>query len=276
MVSAASDTASARGWPPSLSSQPSGTEGTPRAIAASIIALASGSASSPTSNSRWRHRSRSRCRRRFRPRRGAGRPARKFDHQRRDAAPVQPCAGPPSRRRRGQYHVGALPDSRATSAAASAAVPCRLKAVTAIFTRARSLGPPVFAQQGQGEVDSRLFCAAWQHGHAVQAGDLAARIHLRGAGDVLHVLAWEYRADLAGQRADLCSRWGELARPPAGRARRQFDARWLPNQGLSSIVPSARSRQGGIGRITAVRAAGMRAMLVTSAPLAENTGLSGV
>ena len=51
----------------------------------------------------------------------------------------------------------------------------------------------------------------------------------------------------------------------------------LPNQGLRSIEPSgSKSGSVALARITAVSAAGMWAMLVTTAPRAENTGLSGV
>jgi len=53
--------------------------------------------------------------------------------------------------------------------------------------------------------------------------------------------------------------------------------RLAPNQGLSSIEPSgSKSGSVALARITAVSAAGMWAMLVTTAPFAENTGLSGV
>ena len=50
-----------------------------------------------------------------------------------------------------------------------------------------------------------------------------------------------------------------------------------PNQAFSSIVPSgAKSGLTPLAAITAVSAAGMSAMLTTTAPLAEHTGRSGV
>ena len=49
------------------------------------------------------------------------------------------------------------------------------------------------------------------------------------------------------------------------------------NQGLSARLPSgSKSGRVAFSRITAVSAAGMWAMLVTTAPRAEKTGLSGV
>jgi hypothetical protein len=49
-----------------------------------------------------------------------------------------------------------------------------------------------------------------------------------------------------------------------------------PNQGFNSVVPSgAKSGRVAFSRITAARASGMWAMLVTTAPLAEKTGAPG-
>ncbi len=49
-------------------------------------------------------------------------------------------------------------------------------------------------QQREAHIGFQRVLGGLQHRHAMQAGDLGLRVHLRGAGRILHDLARKYRA----------------------------------------------------------------------------------
>jgi hypothetical protein len=66
---------------------------------------------------------------------------------------------------------------------------------------ARSFGPATLVHQRQREVGLQRLQRQVQHRMAVHRRHLRLRVHDRGAGLVLHVLARDHGADLAAQRA---------------------------------------------------------------------------
>ena len=156
--------------------------------------------------------------------------------------------------------------------------PCRLmQAADRRAISLRSFSPPGSCSSARPTLASMRYCAASSIETPFRLRDLRLRIHLRRAGGVLHRLARDTRADLRVERADLLVVRRQRLAPPAGRSSRgRSTPASEPNQAFSSIVPSgAKSGFTRVARITAVSAAGMWAMLVTTAPLAENTGLLG-
>ena len=174
--------------------------------------------------------------------------------------------------------LGALPASRAACAATSVASPCRLtSAPMATLTSFLSFSPPGSCKSASATFASIGYCAAssietpcrlvtWVFGSICEAPEVSFMVWRGIIAPIACSVARSARCTAASPP------------PPAGPVPWAASSPMFePNQGLSSSVPSgAKSGFAPFSFITAVSAAGMWAMLVTTAPLAENTGFSGV
>ncbi len=173
---------------------------------------------------------------------------------------------------------GALPASRAACAAARAGSPWRFNSAPIATLRSfRSFSPPGSCSSARHTLASSGYCAAssidtacklvtWVFASICEAPD-ASFMFWRGTAAPICLLS-----------CPICSLYGATA-STTGMSISGGSAmpRFAPNQGLSSVVPSgAKSGRVAFSRITAARASGIWAMFVTTAPLAEKIGRSGV
>ena len=128
------------------------------------------------------------------------------------------------------------------------------------------------AQDREAQVRLERLQGGIEHGDAVQAGHLRRRVHDGGTRRVLHRLADEHAADLPPQLLDLvrigCRGLDHRQVELLGQRQALVVAepgleRGSPLAGMSGSMP--------FSAITLVSARGMWAILVTTAPLAEQT-----